>query len=126
MQLLNVMRIVLAAVMTISLISCNRLKQDTLIVPPSSPPLTRSVIGYGVLTHSYTHVLDQPRQGAVSLGYIREGTVVPVLERRSAEDNNKIESWVLVKGVYEGWLKEEYIVVYENEAQAKTAAESLN
>jgi hypothetical protein len=105
--------------------SCDK-KQDELIIPPSAPPLSRSVIGYGVLSNSYTHVLDQPKSDAVSLGYLREGTVVPVLERRMIEQNRNTEPWVLVKGTYEGWLKEESITIYENEAQAKTAAELLN
>jgi mannose-6-phosphate isomerase-like protein (cupin superfamily) len=107
------------------LLSCSKNK-DILIVPPSAPPLTRSVIGYGMLTDSYTHILDQPQQGAVSLGYLREGTIVPVLERRMIEQNKKTESWVFIKGNYEGWLKEESIVIYENEAQAKTASASLD
>jgi hypothetical protein len=106
-------------------VSCNK-NRDASIVPPSSPPLTRSVIGYGMLTESYTHILDQPNTEAVSLGYLREGSVVPVLERKIIEQNNKSESWVLVKGTYEGWLKEELIMIYENEAQAKTASELLN
>jgi mannose-6-phosphate isomerase-like protein (cupin superfamily) len=106
-------------------ISCTK-KNDDLIVPPSAPPLSRSVIGYGMLIDSYTHVLDQPKQNAVSLGYLREGTVVPVLERKLIEQNNKMESWVFVKGTYEGWLKEESITIYENEAQAATASQSLD
>lgn len=117
-----VLMIVLISTM---LFSCNK-NQGERIMPPSSPPLSRSVIGYGMLTDSYTHILDQPESDAVSLGYLREGTVVPVLERRMIEQNNKKESWVLVKGSIEGWLKEESLVIYENEAQAKTASESLN
>jgi hypothetical protein len=36
-----------------------------------------------------------------------------------------VESWVLVDGNYQGWLQEAVIDIYDNEAQAKTAAESL-
>jgi hypothetical protein len=115
---------IIIVLICIALFSCNRNK-DTLIMPPSSPPLSRNVIGYGMLLNSYTHIMDKAEAGAVSLGYLREGTVVPVLERKMIEQNNKTESWVLIKGLYEGWLKEESIVIYENEAQAKTAAESL-
>jgi hypothetical protein len=79
-----------------------------------------------MLINSYTHILDQPNTEAVSLGYLREGSLVSVLERRLIDQNNKTESWVFVKGMYEGWLKEEYIMIYENEAQAKTAASSLD
>lgn len=106
-------------------VSCNKTSKSIEIVPPSAPPLSRTVIGYGILTNSYTHILNQPHPEAVSLGYLRKGSIVPVLERKMIEHNNKTESWVFVKGTYEGWLKEEAVVIYENEAQAKTAAESL-
>lgn len=116
--------VIVVMLMSIMLFSCDK-SRDVEIVPPSSPPLSRSVIGYGILLNSYTHIFDQPSINAVSLGYLREGALVSVLERRMIEQNNKTESWVFVKGTYEGWLKEESLLIYENEAQANTAAESL-
>ncbi len=119
-------QVLLVVLLSLMILSCDKFSQDVTIVPPSAPPLSRSTIGYGMLTSSYTHILDNPQQGAVSLGYLRKGAVVPVLERKLVENNKRIESWVLVKGTYEGWLKEENIEIYENESQAKTAAELLN
>jgi hypothetical protein len=116
--------VLLLLLMSVLFVSCNK-NQDDFVIPPSAPPLSRSVIGYGILINSYTHILDKPEQGAVSLGYLREGAVVPVFERRMIEQNRKTESWVFVKGTIDGWLKEESVVIYENEAQAKTAAENL-
>jgi hypothetical protein len=84
------------------------------------------VVGYGVINVSYTHVVDQPSANAVSLGYLRQGSIVRIMERRSIADSHGVaESWVFVDGNYRGWLQEAVVNVYDNEAQAKTAGESL-
>jgi hypothetical protein len=95
------------------------------IVPPATPPLSRSVIGHGVISVSYTHVVSEPSPSGFSLGYLRKGAIVEVLERRSVNSGGTVESWVFVGGAYRGWLREDVIQVYDNEAQARTAAESL-
>ncbi|MDR2786728.1 MAG: hypothetical protein LBB83_12535 [Treponema sp.] len=95
------------------------------VVPPPTPPLTRPVLGYGVISVSYTHVTAEPSQAGLSLGFFRRGSVVNVIERRSINHGEFAESWVFVEGVYRGWLREDVIRIYDNEARAKTAAESL-
>ncbi|MDR2103949.1 MAG: hypothetical protein LBP42_07605 [Treponema sp.] len=107
------------------LLSCTRSVEEIPILPPPTHPLTRALIGYGVVSVSYTHVMEAPDQGGGALGYLRRGSVVPVLERRYVNNQGKAELWILVEGNYRGWLKEEAIVIYDNEAQAKTAAESM-
>jgi hypothetical protein len=97
------------------------------IAPPLTSPLSRPLIGYGVIIVSYTSVVDEPNlTGGVSLGILRKGTVAPVLERRRINVKGKIESWILVEGSYAGWLREETLEIFENEAQAKTAAAALS
>lgn len=49
-----------------------------------------------------------------------------VLERRFVNNGGVTESWVLVEDSSRGWLKEEVIQVYDNEAKARTASESLH
>jgi hypothetical protein len=95
------------------------------VVPPPTPPLTRPVLGYGVIAVSYTHVTAEPNQAGLSLGFFRRGSVVRVIERRSINHGEFAESWVFVEGTYRGWLRETVIRIYDNEAQAKTASESL-
>jgi hypothetical protein len=95
------------------------------ILPPATPPLSRSVIGHGVISVSYTHVVSEPSPSGFSLGYLRKGAIVEVLERRSVNSGGTVESWVFVGGAYRGWLREDVIQVYDNEAKARTAAESL-
>lgn len=107
-------------------LSCIRPAEETSVLPPPTYPLSRPIIGYGVVSDSYTHVVDTPDQRGLSLGYLRQGSVVPVLERRYINNRETAESWVLVDGNYRGWLKEEAIQIYDNEAQAKTAAESMS
>jgi hypothetical protein len=83
-------------------------------------------VGYGVVSVSYTHVVNEPNPNALSLGYLRQGSITRVIERRSITNvQGTVESWVLVDGNYQGWLQEAVIDIYDNEAQAKTAAESL-
>jgi hypothetical protein len=75
---------------------------------------------------SYTHGLEVPRQGAVSLGYLRRGAIVEILERRLVNDRGRAESWVLAGGDYQGWIREGEIQIYDNPAQARTAAENMS
>ncbi|MDR3138256.1 MAG: hypothetical protein LBT95_01140 [Treponema sp.] len=107
------------------LLSCTRSVEEIPLLPPPTHPLSRALIGYGVVSASYTHVMELPDQGGISLGYLRRGSVVPVLERRYVNNQGKAELWVLVEGNYRGWLKDDAILIYDNEARAKTAAESM-
>ena len=87
--------------------------------------MSRPVIGYGVVKPSYIDLSREPKQGGLSQGYMRRGTIVRVLERRAVIVENGIESWVLVEGGYQGWLREEEVDVYNYEDQAKTASEAI-
>ena len=109
----------------LALSACGLVGGDPVINPPSTPPLSRNVVGYGVVTASYTHILDKPDATGVSLGYFRKGTIVKVLERRSISNGTGADIWLLVAGSESGWLKEEFLEVYPNEAKAKTAAAEL-
>jgi hypothetical protein len=111
--------------------SCVGKTGETPVVPPATPPLSRPVIGYGVVNVSYTYVVEEPGEGGVSPAYLRRGSLVRVLERRVMKTkDNAAEFWVLVEGrspqgQYRGWLKENTVDIYENTFQADTAAESM-
>jgi hypothetical protein len=122
-------------------LSCDK-KEELRLIPPVTPPLSRDEIGYGVVNVSYTHVVDKPDSRSLSLGYLRRGAVVRVLERRAGGSQlggsqggqttavNRAP-WVLVEGHGDlslespGWLPESVIDIYSTQAQARTAAESL-
>jgi hypothetical protein len=106
--------------------SCRRSPDELFLIPPTTPPLSRSVIGYGVISNSYTQVLNEPSPESVSLGYLRQGAVVEILERRIVNSREKAEPWISVNNVYQGWIKEEGVQIYVDEAQAMTASEILN
>jgi hypothetical protein len=103
--------------------ACGRDKNEVVITPPPSPPLSRPVIGYGVINKSYTHLTETPDSGGASRGYLRRGSVIRVVERRSLVAGDRAESWVLVEGDSQGWLPESDVDIYDNEGQARTAAE---
>ena len=58
----------------------------------------------------------------VSLGFVREKTIVAVLERRLVKEGENQQFWVLTEGSYRGWLPESVIKLYDNEGKARTAA----
>jgi hypothetical protein len=93
-----------------------------MIDPPSTPPLTRSAIGYGVVTDSYIRVLDEPSNNGITLGYVREKTVLTILERRLVKERDTQRYWVLAEGTYRGWLPESSIKLYDTQDKAETAA----
>jgi len=92
------------------------------ITPPAVPPLSRSVLGYGVVSVSYTQVMDEPSKNGVTLGYVREKTILTVLERRLVKEEDTQQYWMLTEGTYRGWLPDSALVVYDNPEKAQTAA----
>jgi hypothetical protein len=123
----------IAAVCCFIALSCKK-NDEIRLVPPPTPPLSREEIGYGVVNVSYTHVVDKPDSRGFSLGYLRRGSVVRILERRGGGQGRPgvvPEPWALVEGRRgtgldsQGWLPESVISIYPTEAQARTAAESL-
>jgi hypothetical protein len=79
-----------------------------------------------VISSSYVQALNEPSPESVSLGYLRRGAVVEILERRSINTRDKAESWIRISKDYQGWIKEEGVQIYIDKAQAMTASEILN
>jgi hypothetical protein len=92
--------------------------------------LSRPVIGYGVVNVSYTHVVAEPGEGGASTGYLRQGSLVRILERRAIRTGTSVEFWVRAEGSsprepYRGWIRESVVDIYDNEFQANTAVGSM-
>ncbi|MDR0878012.1 MAG: hypothetical protein LBN21_08165 [Treponema sp.] len=113
----------------LGIVSCGARREDNPIIPPATPPLSRSVIGYAVINVSYTHLVEAPGLLETSLGYLRRGALVTVIERRQIKSLTTFESWVLVQelppGQYRGWLPERVVDIYDTESRAKTAADKI-
>ena len=105
--------------------ACNG-KQDENIIPPLTSPLSGNSIGFGVIKTSFTHVIAEPKENSASLGYLRRGALVRVVERRIVNDSGGSQSWVMVDTEQKGWLREEVMDIYDNESRAKTAARSMS
>jgi hypothetical protein len=90
--------------------------------PPPTPPLSRPVIGYGVVNVSYTRLMSEPSPDGVSLGYVREKTVLRILERKLIQSGENREYWVRVERDRSGWLPERVIDIYDTEEKANTAS----
>ena len=115
-----------------ALAGCSRSAEELPLVPPATHPLSREFIGYGVVSASFTHLLNEPGPAGVSLGYLRRGTVVRIIERRPFTARGSTVSWVYAEGNYEegnasgGWLEENNLEVYDTETQAITASRSMS
>jgi hypothetical protein len=108
------------------LVSCSRKAPEDEIIPLSAPPLSRSIIGYGVVNSSYAHILDKRGDVGRPVGILRKGAIVEVLERRPLVSGGKAESWILASSTgYSGWLHENELNIYDSKAQASTASGSL-
>jgi hypothetical protein len=115
--------------------SCSRYRNDSEIVLPETPPLTRSAIGYGVISSSYIHILESRGEGSVSLGILRKGTIVKIIERRPLVIKGTREMWLLASAPesqgedftdnFSGWMPENQLRIYDSLAQAETAAVSM-
>jgi hypothetical protein len=101
-------------------------KEETVVSPPLTFPLSQSYIGYGVVNISYTLLSAGIEESGPSPGHLRQGDVVRIIERRMVKNEGKTEFWVLVEGTAKGWLKEPLIDIYGNESQAVTAAKSMS
>ncbi|MDR2842754.1 MAG: hypothetical protein LBV52_06095 [Spirochaetaceae bacterium] len=113
-------------VFAVLLFSCTRASTEYEIKLPETPPLSRPVIGYGVIGTNYTHVLDKQDVNGKSLGFLRKGAIVEVIERRSVLHGGVPESWVFVKGTYSGWLLTKDMRIFPSLAQAKTASKQIS
>lgn len=102
--------------------SCSRFQNSLFIIPPPTYPLSRPFVGYGVIAPSYTSLLGEPGTSGQSQGYLRRGAIVRIRERRALKKQGRAESWVLVEGGYQGWLREEEVDIYDYEEQAETAS----
>jgi hypothetical protein len=105
--------------------ACRDAREEGPVLPPETSPLSRPVIGYGVINVSYTYLSAEPREDGASLGYLRRASLVSVIERKQIKEENSAWSWVLVEGTRRGWLREEVVDIYDNALQAKTASESM-
>jgi hypothetical protein len=65
------------------LFACAPKIEDDGLEPSETPVLSRLAISYGLVNVSFAHLLDEPAETGISLGLIRKGNIVELLERRS-------------------------------------------
>ncbi|MDR0496024.1 MAG: hypothetical protein LBH42_00250, partial [Treponema sp.] len=80
---------------------CRRYSEELPVTPPSTHPLTREYIGFGVVNATFTNVLSDPGPTGVSQGYLRKGTVVRIIERRQIINQGNAELWILAEANYQ-------------------------
>jgi len=108
-----------------ALYACTANREESPVIPPVTSPLSREYIGFGVIKDSFTHVTLDPAEDSRSMGYLRRGSLVRILRRQTVRTSSGFVSWVLIEEDDQGWLKEDVMDIYDNESQARTAAESM-
>ena len=108
-----------------ALYACTANKEESPVIPPVTSPLSRDYIGFGVIKNSFTHIMLDPADDSRSTSYLRRGSLVRILRRQTVRTPSGFVSWVLIEEEEQGWLKEEVMDIYDNESQARTAAESM-
>jgi hypothetical protein len=108
-----------------ALYACTANKEESPVIPPVTSPLSRDYIAFGVIKNSFTHILLDPAADSRSTSYLRRGSLVRILRRQTVRTPSGFVSWVLIEEEEQGWLKEEVMDIYDNESQARTAAESM-
>ena len=116
------------------LFSCFRNSEEVPLIPPATNPLSREFIAFGVVNVSFLQVLDEPLDEDSSLGFLRRRSLVRIMERRNVRNRGITESWVKIDSNFtdepdqgfQGWIPEDSINVYINEAQAITASQSMS
>ena len=108
--------------------ACVARKDETPVIPPVTAPLSKEYIGFGVVNVSYTHVISDPANLDLSLGYLRRGSMVRIIRRQTVNTSGGFVSWVLIERNQQewGWLREDVITIYSNERQAMTASEAMS
>jgi hypothetical protein len=114
-------------------VSCGRQNEDVRLEPPPTDPLLREFIGYGVINISFVHIAGEPRENSVSQGYLRKGSLVKIIERRSVNNRRNVELWLSIfasgqaspDGGFSGWIRESDVDIYDNESRARTASEAM-
>jgi hypothetical protein len=104
---------------------CKRFSIENEITLPVTRPLSRAVIGYGVVNANYTRIMDRRGDDGKSIGFLRKGSIVEIMERRPVVKDSASEMWVLASGSYRGWLKENELQIYQSRAQAVTASQTM-
>ena len=132
--------LILAVFSALNLASCKLNREEKPVIPPETSPLSRTYIGFGVITTSFTHINEDPIDESRSLGYLRRGSLVRIVRRQVVKTQDTYVSWVLTDGRQEtmesytsetetnsvsGWLREDVMEIYDNESQARTASEAM-
>lgn len=110
---------------SLSFASCYIYNPHKQLYPPPTFPLSRTVLGYIVITDSYTQLLDHIGTKGVSLGILRKGTILPVLERKIIKGETGVERWIYVDAEEKAWIRASSGLIFQTEAQAKTALRQL-
>ncbi|MDR0475761.1 MAG: hypothetical protein LBH43_19085 [Treponema sp.] len=108
--------------------SCTRNNANAVLNPPPTDPLSRDFLGFGVVTVSFTHLWEEPGGEGASLGYLRKGSLVKILERKAVNYREGTVFWLLAvyeDGALEGWFRGDSVEVYDNESRAITASKSM-
>ncbi|RKX78598.1 MAG: hypothetical protein DRP49_00535 [Spirochaetes bacterium] len=116
-----------AMLLAVLLITVSCRPEEELLSPdlPPTPVLTSDSL-WGVAGRPYQKILSEPRGDAEVNGLLRQGDIVEILSKISADDSRSY--WLEVKSSADntrGWVPDSSLNVYDSPAQARTARSGL-
>lgn len=88
-------------------------------------PVISGGLGWGVVSLSYVRLMLEPSSSADDSGTARRGEIGKISARSRVFSGRDSGVWYRVEiGDSVGWLREESILVYRSEAEARKAAEA--
>jgi hypothetical protein len=131
---------VAALILGVLAVSCRAKPVDEALLPPETPLFLKEGVGYGVVNVSFANVFGGPQDDAASMGLIRRGSIVVVVERRTipvtGDPNGAARLWAFVEQTARddfaemrqvaGWLPGESMDFYTSLSQAETASAMMS
>lgn len=109
---------VLAAVLSVVILSCSRGHTINTIAFPSTPAVSTSD-RFALVIDPYISMRDQPGSGGITISHGRRGEIYPVTGNRLVQGDKTNTLWIHLES---GWVVESSVQLYSSREKAGTAA----
>lgn len=111
----------IALALSIAAVSCNRRAPEPLAFEET--PVISGGLGWAVVSIAYARLLSEPDAKAADAGTARRGDIARIAARERFFRGGSAEVWYRLElGPATGWLRNDAVSVYRNEAEARKAA----
>lgn len=113
----------IALALSIAAVSCSRKAPEPIAFEET--PVISGGLGWAVVSIAYARLLSEPDAQAGDTGTARRSDMGRIAARERVFRNGSAEVWYRLElGSSNGWLREDAVSVFRNEAEARKAAEA--